>query len=363
MKLQVTQENFHKALSLTSRVANSKNTLPILGNVLLECLDGVLKITATNLDIGIVCRVNAKILSPGSITMPARLTQDFIASLPSGTINLETDDNKIKISSGSYSSTINGIIADEFPVMPQVQAKSAWKISEKDCKKALSQVAFAASNDDSRPVLTGVNFQTHEGSLYVAATDSYRLAEKSLGKTSDEIALLVPVAAMQDLLKLLGDGSGDVEVLCDDQQVLFTAGDAQLVTRLIDGKYPDYKRLLPSQFEHTATLSRAEALNITKVSSLFARESAGSVVIDFDKDSQKVVIHSVASQLGENTSSSDAVVSESGSITLNSRYLLEGLSAFGSDEITIGFNGKTDPCVLMSADDATYLHVVMPLRS
>ena len=290
MKLQVTQENLNKALGAVSRVANSRGTLPILANVLIKTTNNRLSLAATNLDIAITHYIGAKVSEEGSITVPARLMQDFVNSLPEGVITLDLQDTKLHVTTDKYQSVVNGIVADDFPVMPAISAGKKWSVEGASFKKGLQQVVFAASNDETRPVLTGVLLQTIDGKLHMAATDSYRLAEKQLGTNKEDVQILVPANAMQDLLRLLGDAEEKVHVTHDDQQVLFQVGDVELVTRLVDGKYPDYKKLIPEKFATSARLKRADLVNVTKVSSLFARESAGSVTIEVDEAAKQLSI-------------------------------------------------------------------------
>lgn len=363
MKLQATQENLSRALSSVARVASTRGTLPILSNVLLKTASGRLSIAATNLDIAITHFIGSKVSEEGAITVPARLMQDFISSLPSGIIELEQDENKLRISTKKYDSTINGMPAEEYPVMPAIDDGKQWSVPAHTLKTGLQQVIGAASSDEARPVLTGVYLHTHEKQLYLAATDSYRLAEKSLMPTEEDISLLIPASSLQDLLRLLGDNEEDVLVTHDDQQVLFQVGDIELVTRQIEGTYPDYRKLIPKNFSTTANLSRNDLTNITKVSSLFARESAGSITINLEQKEQQVSIRSVASQLGENTASATAKVAGDGVITLNSRYLLDALHVFNGDKISLSFNGKLEPCVLRDPANNDYIHVIMPLKS
>lgn len=365
MKLQVTQENLNQALGTVARVANSRGTLPILANILLQVTDNRLSLSATNLDIAVKEFVGAKISKPGSITVPARLMQDFVSSLPSGVIEMELVDNKLKISSDQYKSIINGVPADDFPTMPVISDGTEWKISGKSLREGLSQVIMAASSDDTRPILTGVYVNTDKKSLYLAATDSYRLAEKRLNTSSvlDDMKLLVPVSAMQDLLRILSDYNEDIDVINNEQQVQFTVGDTSLVSRLIDGNYPPYRNLIPAKFATTVKVNRQDFLNITKVSSLFARESAGSVTIDVSEENQTLEIHSIASQLGENTSSVSGKITGEGSITLNSRYLSDALHAIKDDEVEFCFNGKLEATLLKGNKSDDYLHIIMPLKS
>ncbi len=363
MKLQVTQENLNRALNNVARVASNRNALPILSNILIRTVGNRVCIAATNLNIAITHYIGSKVATEGSITVPARLMQDFIASLPSEVINLKLEDNKLHIDTGKYSSVINGTPADDYPVMPSIKDGQTWKIPAATLKKALQQVVVAASSDDARPILTAVYFHTKDNILYIAATDSYRLAEKKVINLKQDVSLLVPASSVQDLLRILGDGDEEVNVMHDEQQILFSIGDIELVTRLIDGTYPDYQKLIPGKFETSAELAKADFINITKVSSLFARESAGSVTVEVDDAKNEVGIRSIASQLGENTANATAKASGNGTITLNSRYILDALGNLSGDQVQLRFNGKLEPSLLTSKSDDTYIHVVMPLKS
>ncbi len=364
MKLQVTQENLAKALVNVSRIASTRGTLPILSNVLLKTTGNRLSVAATNLDIAITQYIGSKIAQEGSVTVPARLMHDFVSSLPSGVIDLQLDGHKLHVSTEKYNSVINGVSAEDYPVMPDITDGQSCNIPAKVLKTGLTQVVVAASHDEARPVLTGVYFHAHDGHLYIVATDSYRLAEKKLIATKSDIKLLIPATALQDLLRILGEYDGDVELKYDDQQVSFKVGDIELVARLIEGSYPDYRKLIPAKFASSAKIKRSELTNVTKVSSLFARESAGSVTINLDKAGSALSIHSVASQLGENTSGAAAeITGDDSAITLNSRYIMDALHALSGDDVTISFNGKLEPCVLADPKATDYTHVIMPLKS
>lgn len=363
MKLQVTQENLNRALSSVSRVASGRNTLPVLSNVLLKTIDNRVSIAATNLDIAITHYIGSKITEEGAITVPARLMQDFVSSLPGGVIDLELDDYKLKIHTSQYESVINGVSAEEYPVMPAISQGKTWTVEGPLLKRALQQVTMAASNDEARPVLTGIYVHTDSKQLYMTATDSYRLAEKHIGPVKEDVNLLIPATAMQDLLRIVSDFEETVHVTHDDQQVLFTVGDIELVARLIEGNYPDYRKLIPANFATSAKIKRGELVNITKVSSLFARESAGSVTIHVNEKDKTVSIKSVASQLGENTATAPAEVVGGGDITLNSRYLLDALHAFSGEDVVLRFNGKLEPCILRDPANEDYTHLIMPLKS
>lgn len=363
MDLQVTQENLNKALGNVARVASGRNTLPILSNVLIQTEGKRLKVSATNLDIAISQSVGTKIKTEGSLTIPARLFQDFVSNLPKTTITLSQYEHKLHVAADSYRSTINGTLTDEYPVMPAIQGGESFTVAASKLKKALQQVIFAASTDEARPILTAVLMHTIDGKLVLAATDSYRLAEKEVAPLSSTVSLLIPGTAMHDLLRIIGDSNSDVTVLFDEQQVRFTVDDVELIARLIDGTYPDYRKLIPAKFAHTATVSKQELVTITKISGLFSRENAGSITILTSEDNGTLSVKSIASQVGENEASAQGTIAGSGEITLNSRYLLEGLQALSGDEVLVSFNGKLEAVILTSPSAKDYMHVIMPLKS
>jgi DNA polymerase III subunit beta len=363
MQLTVTQENLSRALATVSRIASTRGSLPILSNVLLRTENNQLLVAATNLDVAISETIGAKVKTEGSITVPARLMQDYVASLPSSTLTLEVSDNKLKLTTEHHSSSINGTPADDFPEMPTISKGDDLQIPASDLKTALQQVLFAASSDDARPVLTGLFLHTINGKLYAVATDSYRLAEKTIGKEEKEVSLLIPASSLQDVLRVMRDDINAVSIRFDEQQARFSVGSVELVTRLIEGNYPDYRKLLPKEYETTAVLKRADLQEITKVSSLFAREAAGGVTVTFDEEKKEVSIRSIASQVGENNAVAEAEISGDAAITMNSRYILDALNAFEGSKIQVNVNGKLDPCVLTDPDNDDYLHVVMPVKS
>ncbi|MEM6997320.1 MAG: DNA polymerase III subunit beta [Patescibacteria group bacterium] len=364
MNIQVTQENLSRALSNVSRVAtSSRGALPILSNILIKTTDGRLTISATNLEIAITEVIGAKVMREGSITLPAKLIQEYVSSLPKGTVTMELEDHKLKLSCGDYTSTINGTLADDYPVIPQAGDKHIWKINSAVLKKALSQVVFAASSDDARPVLTGVLLHTVGEDVFFAATDSYRLSEKRVGTSKSEISLLIPGSSLNDLQRILSDDEADVFVYGEGDQVAFKVGDIELVSRLIEGTYPDYRKLLPAKFESSAELERSEYVSATKLASLFARESAGAITVSVKPDTKSLNIQSSASQLGENSTSLSASVEGDGVISLNSRFLLDGLQSLEGDTVQMSLNGKLDPCVLRAPEHDDYLHIIMPLKS
>jgi DNA polymerase-3 subunit beta len=366
MELSVTQENLTKALSNVGRVASSKASLPILSNILLRTDGNRLLVAATNLEIASTHYVGAKIITPGAITIPARLVSDFVSSLPKGTVELKVKDNHLAISSGNFKSVINGVVADEFPELPTIDEKSSVKysINTVDFKQAVSQTIVTSSSDSTRPVLTGVYWHSFEGYLYLAATDGYRLSERRLVETSSEVAAIIPTTTLQEVLRTITDDVAEIDVLFDETQVRFRVGESEITSRLIDGNYPDYRQLIPASSETTIVINTSEFVRITKIAGLFARESGGSVTLTADQEKQSLSIHSIASELGENTSSGSAEVSHDGRVTLNSRYVSEALSVVDGAVVEFRFSGKLSPCVLTAqGKDVNYKHIIMPLKS
>ena len=366
MELSVTQENLARALGAASRVASTKTQLPILSNILLRTDGHRLMIAATNLEIAATQLIGAKIINEGAITIPARLITEFVSSLPKSTVTLKVTENKLHITAEGYNSTINGTLADDFPELPTINEKSAvsYAIDTSALKQAIGQTILTASNDSTRPVLTGVYWHSHDGALYLAATDGYRLSEKRLLTTKSDVAAIIPTTTLQEVLRILNDDINEVEVLFDDSQVRFRLNDAEITSRLIDGNFPDYRQLIPASSESTVTMPRSEFAQITKVAGLFARESGGSVTLTADAEKEKVSLHSVASELGENTSEATADISADGQVTLNSRYLTEALGVIDGDTVVFRFSGKLSPCVLSAGQsDGDYQHIIMPLKS
>ena len=369
MELSVTQENLSKALSIVGRVASTKTQLPILSNVLLRVDGSRLLIAATNLEIASTQYIGAKVTTPGAITIPAKLITEFVGNLPKGVVELKVTNNSLRISSASYTSLINGVIADDFPELPTINEDSliSYSISTDEFKQAVSQTIITASGDATRPVLTGVYWHSHEGFLYLAATDGYRLSERKLVKTTSEVAAIIPTSTLQEVLRTISDDMDIVDVLFDETQVRFRLGEAEIISRLIDGNFPDYRQLIPAQSEIVTTANKSEFVRIVKIASLFARDSGGSITLTTDNDKNVLSIHSIASELGENTSEITVETTGSGVITLNSRYLTEALSAVEADTVSFEFSGKLSPSILRAstkdAKETNYYHVIMPLKS
>lgn len=366
MKVQTTQEQFTKALASTSRVASAKAGLPVLGNVLLRTSGSSLLVAATNLELAATTHIGAKISAQGDITVPAKLLSEFVANLPKEQIELQVDGQKLTVTCGGYTSTLNGIEAEEFPELPTIDEKTSihFTMSREDFKQSCAQTILACSNDVTRPVLTGLYWHTHEGSLYLVGTDGYRLAERRLFSSKSELAAIVPVSTLHEALRVLPDSVDELDILFDESQVRFRIGDTEITSRLIEGKYPDYRQLIPSSSETNLTVAIDDLSRTAKIARLFARDSGGSITMTVSGDASELAIKSVASDIGDNTATLAVEADGDGSVSLNSRYLSEALSVMTSDRLQIGFSGKLAPIVIQPSDTSNdYTHIIMPLKS
>jgi DNA polymerase-3 subunit beta len=369
MKLSLTQDNLSRALGAVGRVVSTRSSLPVLSNVLLTADTNRLRLSATNLEIGINYWIGCKVEDSGALTVPARLFSEFVSSLPSGTIDLSATDTNLSIKTPHYESKINGISAEDFPAIPQVTSDPVLILPASDLKDAFAQVVVAASLDEARPVLAGIYLNVDDDTLVIASTDSYRLAEKrlKLAKAPKEaLTVIVPVRTIQELIRLLGDAEGDVEIYLDENQIMFRLDNVELISRLIEGTFPNYQQIIPESCDTSFEIDTAEFSRITKVASLFARENAGSVRVEVRAEGQVSLVSS-DSEVGGNTSSAECEVSgDDGEISLNARYLSDALAVIKSPRVTFAISGKLNPCILTPAGKGAsddYLHIVMPLRT
>jgi DNA polymerase-3 subunit beta len=365
MKISVLKENLAKALSTCGRVVSTRGSLEILSNVMLTTEDGRLKVSATNLEVGINYWLGAKIEKEGAITVPARLLTDIINSLSSEKVELEVEELNLHLNSDKDKLTIKGISVDEFPLIPSID-NSSFKISSKVLRDALNLVNFAAALDEARPVLSGVYMNIDGDKLILAATDSYRLAEKIIKlekKVTDKYEIIVPARALIELARTLGDFDEDIKVCINENQISFAAPEVEFTSRLIEGSFPNYKQIIPDNSDTKALVNVADFTSVLKVASLFARESANSVNI-FVRSKGKIEINATSSQIGDSSSVVSAEVSgKDGEISFNSRYILDVLGNLKDDKIEFEISGKLNPGVIRPEASKDYTYIIMPLRS
>lgn len=369
MKLSLTQENLAKSLGAVGRIVSSRTSLPVLGNVLLSTDNNRLKIAATNLEIGITYWIGCKVEQEGALTVPARLLTEFVTNLPSGkNLELQASEANLTVKTAHHESHMNGIVADEFPSIPQVDSKPIVTLPAQVLRSAIAEVVVAAALDESRPVLAGVYMYTEDDKLILVATDSFRLTEYQLDLPKDhtqKFSAIVPARTMQELVRILGDTEDDVRMYITDNQVMFQLDDMELVSRLIEGQFPNYRQIIPATEETSATLDTAEFTRLTKMANLFARENGGGIRIEVQAEGEMRLLSS-ASQVGDNTSSAECeVAGDDGEISLNANYLSDALAVINTKTVSFSISGKLNPCVIRPEGEGApnYLHIIMPLRT
>lgn len=368
MEIEVLQEKIARALTVVSRVAmGAKSTLPILSNVLIKVEGEKVSLTSTNLDMAVVDYVPVTNTKDGAITVPARLLAEFIQNLPKGEkIKLSAVGNKVKISTKNYSSTINGADATDFPELPNIDEEKAviFRMGVDEFKAGASEVVVAASGDTTRPALTGVYFNTDKGSLYIAATDGYRLAEKKfVSEVQSEVTAIVPTASIQEVLRSIPEEVDEIELLFDDTQVRFRMGELEITSKLIEGTFPDYRQLIPNKNDIMVTLDREELTRIVKIAALFARESNRAINCIADSKNNKFLVSSISNEVGENQSEINVKINEDGNVKLDSRFLMDALNALDEEKVIFGFSKNTSPVLIKNEKDDKYRHIIMPLNN
>lgn len=366
MKLQCTKFNLLKGLNTVSRVVGTRTTLPVLSNILFSIDKGRLKLTATDLEVGINTWVGAKVDKTGAITIPARLILEFVSNNPDETITISVDKEKIKLESKHYTANISGMAADEFPQVSDIKSEDIIKIDGKRLRQTIAQTVFAAAADDTRPVLAGVLLKNKSADLVIAATDSYRLAEKKIklaGAAKEDFEVIVPATTLTELGRLLEEEAKEVEITMAENQVEFKFADTKLISRVIEGTFPDYEQIIPKEFPTKLEISKEELTSVMKMASIFARESANN--IRFKLAGGKAEVLAISPQLGDNTAILDAKVSgQPLEVAFNAKYILDVLNVLGEtgSKVTVAFAGQVNPAVISVPEEKNYLYVLMPLR-
>ena len=370
MKLSVMQENLARGLQVVTRAVSTRSTLPVLNNVLLRTEDGGLKLTATNLEIGMTYWVPGKIDTGGAITVPARLFTDIVAGLPANErVDLELQAQEtLHIQAGRFETRVKGIDAEEFPAIPAGGERPTTRIPQNLLRKALGEVTFAAATDEARPILTGVLAKFEGDKLTLAAADNYRIAVKTLTVLDavEETSVVVPARSLHELSRVLSDTSDPVDIILSPNrnQILFHIEGFDLVSRLIDGQFPNYQQVMPKGFTTKATVDRDQLLAAVRLASLIASSSANIVKLHVGKEAEIGVTVSAAADVGDNKSDVEAEVEGDGTtIAFNARYLIDVLTNVDADQFSIELNGPLSPGVLKPVGDGQYVHVVMPVKT
>lgn len=376
MKIICKQQDLSRGLSAVSHAVSSRSTLPILANILLASDHGRLKLSATNLEIGINCWIEAQILEQGTTTVPAKLITDFVSSLPQASVEMTMaeDSHALNIKSLRSSANIKGMDAAEFPQIPSNEGgEPPVQLDAPQLKEMIEQVAFAAAGDDSRPVLTGVLVQVSDEKITFAAADSFRLAVRIadlVGSEHPRGDILIPARTLTELARILpAEGPVEMIVTPNRSQVLFHTPNLDLVSRLIEGAFPPFRNIIPNESTTRAVVETKEFAAAVKSSALFARDSSNiaRVKINSTTDSGlatgSITIEATAEDLGDNVSTVNAAVDgPSLEVIFNVKYLGDVLATIGTPEVALEASSASKPGVLKPVGPNDNTYVIMPMH-
>jgi DNA polymerase-3 subunit beta len=375
MKVTVLQENLARGLGTVSKAVSPRSTLPVLANILIATDEGRLRLSATNLEMGITCWIPARIDEEGSTTVPARTFADLVGTLPGDQVMLKLDPSTqtLNVKGGTSTNDIKCIDAQEFPPMAVPDFEGAVQINVGDFREMIHQVAFAASSDEARPVLMGVLVQVDKDKLTMAAADGFRLSvRKAVLSTPapNPVSAIVPAQALKELARVAGEGEEPIYMVLPKGrgQVVFRIKDVEVVSQLIDGTFPDYQQIIPRSYKSRTLVSTSSLLKACKQAEIFARE--GSNVARFNiKSSQgelqpsEVEISATSEETGKNETIVEATVDGGGLlIAFNVKFLREALEVIRTPNVALETSAPNAPGVVKPVGDDQFLHVIMPMH-
>lgn len=368
MKLSLLQENLASGLSIVAHAVATKGSLPILSHVLLKAEGGRLKLAATNLETGIVTWVGAKVEEEGALSVPARLLAELISSLPPGKVTLNVSNQILSIASSHARSKINGVAADEFPNLPTPVREPILTLPPETLSKAVGQVAFAAATDEGRPVLTGVLFKVDNARLTLVGVDGFRLSEQRLvldKAAATALSLVIPARTLSEVARLATGQEESLSIYLppEENQIIFKTSVFEISSRLLEGEFPDYEKIIPQNFVSNATLAAAALAGAVKLAAIFAKDSANIIKLRLVPEEGKVQLLANTAEVGENeTEVEGQIEGEVTEIAFNARYLLECLSNLKAEKIVFQISGPLNPGLIRIVDDPNFLHLIMPVR-
>lgn len=367
MKFFCTQRDLDYAINIVNKAISPNNTLPVLNNILVKVEGKKIYFSSTNLEIAINCSIDADVRGEGSITVPAKLITNYISLLTDEKVEVsDTDGSNLVINSSSSNTKIKCINADEFPLIPKIEKGEELIVKTDDLYNAITETVFAASLNTSRPVLSGVFLSTGGGNVKLVATDSYRLAEKSLKlvkKVEEEVDCIVPARTMIELSKIISKAEGkEVKINVSKNQILFSIDGVELISRLIEGKFPDYEKIIPKEQKTNLIISVEDLSLVLKRVSLFARENNNSVKLSATNDG-KLTVSSEETKVGEEKAELLVKIEgENNKVSLNAQYLLDVLTYINDDKISFIINDKASPAVIRPVKNEGYVYIIMPLK-
>jgi DNA polymerase-3 subunit beta len=365
MKIQILQENLSKAISSANKFASAKAQLPVLGNILLKTSKNKLFISSTNLEISYSTSIGAQIEEEGEITVPAKQITEIISNLKTGSLSLKVDKEQLKIESQGSKLNVLGMNASDFPTVPsKLDEKTANVLPKGDLQEALSQVLFASSVDETRPILTGVLFIFKKTETVIVATDGFRLSQKKIKASGIENVskLVMPKNVLIELSKYSSESEGlFFNYKEKDNQISFGLDGTVLSSRIIEGEYPDFERIMPKESTIFVELDKEELLRAVKLASVFARDSANIVKFIVKKD--KVTISAESSLAGDQKTDVDAKVEgDEIEIAFNYRFVEDFLHCVKGESVKVALSNPNAPGVFTDMSDSSFIHLIMPVR-
>lgn len=362
MKIKCKREDLLKTLSVATRLVKTRANLPILSNVMLSTDRNKVKVSATDLESSVAIHIESQVFDEGAITIPARTLLEFVQSSSDEIINIDSQDQDIRIKGTHNNATIKGIAADEFPEISSVIGGKEFKIASNELKAAILAVAPAAAMDETRPVLAGLYFNGAK-SLKIASTDSYRLAEYTLKLDNPvELTAIIPQRTAMELARMLPQTNSLTRVCVGENQVQFQFDDTMFITRQIDGNFPDYQQIIPKDFVYEFNVSKEKFNEALRVASVFARESGNNIKLTGEQS--RVMISAVSAQTGDSQALVDASTNGVGlEISFNAKFLLDGIASITKEEIKMKFSGPLSPGLLTGEGDTNFKYIIMPLRN
>jgi len=366
MKVICTQENLKQGLLIVGRIISSNNTLPVLNNILLRTENGLLNISSTNLEIAITTHIRCKIEEEGETTVLAKTIIELINNLPNQNINIETISGELKIEAENYHTSIKTISSEEFPLIPNLEKIKTFSLKSDEIKNSINQVVYAASKNQTQPELSGVLFKIEGEELKIVATDRYRLAEKTIPitkKDTEDQSLIIPQKTVIELSRIIGNKDQLVEMVSNDSQVSFEVGGTKIISRLVEGQYPDYTQIIPSGFPVKISTKKQTLVEALKASGIFSQNN-NSVKLEYNSEQQKLVLSAESQDLGKSLVELDAKVEGgSGAVILNNHYVLDCLPGIESEEVEIKIVDDNSPSLITPAGKNDYIYLVMPIKS
>src|ERR671917_599186 len=372
MRAVCNTEAFSKKLALVSRGVSARSTIQLLGGILLEADEGLVRLSATDMEISVQTSSPAEVEEEGRVVIPARIFNDIVRSLPEGRFSLEHESSEgtVRLVAGENEYRIRAYAADDFPQLPGFEAQGAFKMSGEVLVETVEKGSRSYSRDDTRPGLTGILISFEDSRVRMVTTDSYRLSikETELATTPFEGSreAIIPARAMQEVSRIFsGSDEDDVEVSLSENQALFRIGDVVFGTRLIDGNFPEYRRLLPSGFEREIAVSRERLIETLRRVNLFAARQTPPVPVSlsFSEGSVEVIVRN--GEVGDAHERLEADSEDEFLISFNPGYLLDGVSAIDSENVVFKLNEPLKPGLIVpeeNGEEPDFLYLIMPMR-